>query len=285
MPSPLADIDAGIQVLDKWQQEFNRTRQEIENELTIVRWDFTDANKLFDKPKHMVYVLKDLQKTCKISQEFYAILSEELAAVTGSRTGIDSVREKVSEHVNKLADFKSDIFMPENIEDWKTSFTNFNTGVDTSEEETIALINSTFDTNLNSAAGAFDLLDNFNDVDTRPRIRDQFESKYDSVLDQYKIELVQMDKLFEDNKENPPIPKNFPPNSGAIAWARSIITRVKQPIDKFKTKPEILTQKPTGREVAKMYVELAKKLNEDYEGKSFVRWREKQSEAAITYLK
>ena len=94
-----------------------------------------------------------------------------------------------------------------------------------------------------------------------------------------------MDKLFEDNKENPPIPKNMPPNSGAIVWARSIITRVKQPIDKFKTKPEILTQKVTGREVAKMYVELAKKLNEDYEGKSFVRWREKQSEAAILYLK
>ena len=110
--------------------------------------------------------------------------------MTGSRTGIDSVREKVSEHVNKLASFHSDIFMPENIEDWKTSFTNFNTGVDTSEEETIALINATFDDNLNSAAGAFDLLDNFNDVDTRPKIREQFDSKYSSVLDQYKIELV-----------------------------------------------------------------------------------------------
>lgn len=161
--------------------------------------------------------------------------------MTGSRTGIDSVREKVSEHVNKLASFHSDIFMPENIEDWKTSFTNFNTGVDTSEEETIALINATFDDNLNSAAGAFDLLDNFNDVDTRPKIREQFDSKYSSVLDQYRIELINMDKLFEENKDCPPIPKNMPPNSGAIVWARSIITRVKQPIDKFKTKPAILT--------------------------------------------
>jgi len=56
-----------------------------------------------------------------------------------------------------------------------------------------------------------------------------------------------MDALFEENKDNPPIPKNMPPNSGAIAWARSIITRVKQPIDKFKTKPEILTHHDTGR--------------------------------------
>ena len=55
--------------------------------------------------------------------------------------------------------------------------------MESSEEETIALINSTFDTNLNSAAGAFDLLDNFNDVDTRPKIREQFDSKYSSVLE------------------------------------------------------------------------------------------------------
>ena len=187
--------------------------------------------------------------------------------------------------MNKLASFHNDIFMPENIDDWKASFSNFKTGVDTSEEETITLITTTFDENLNSAAGAFDLLANFNDVDTRPNIRKQFDSKYSSVLDQYKTELIQMDSLFEQSKDCPPIPKNMPPNSGAIAWARSIITRVKQPIDKFKTKPAILTSDATGREVAKMYVDLAKKLTEDYEGRSFNKWREKQSVEAIFYLK
>ena len=34
-----------------------------------------------------------------------------------------------------------------------------------------------------------------------------------------------------------------------------------------------------------MYVDLAKKLTEDYEGKSFNRWREKQSIDAISYLR
>lgn len=70
----------------------------------------------------MIIVLKDLKQTCIIAQQFYAILSEELAAVTGSRVGIDNVREKVSDHVNKLAGFHNDIFMPENIDDWKASF-------------------------------------------------------------------------------------------------------------------------------------------------------------------
>ena len=91
--------------------------------------------------------------------------------MTGSRIGIDNVREKIADHVNKLASFHSDIFLPENREEWNVAFTNFKTGVDTSEEETITLINNTFDGSLNSAGGAFDLLDNFNDVDTRPNIR------------------------------------------------------------------------------------------------------------------
>lgn len=138
---------------------------------------------------------------------------------------------------------------------------------------------------MNSAAGAFDLLDNFNDVETRPRIRDQFEHKYGDVLEQYRNELQRMRKLFEAHKHDPPIPKNMPPNSGAIAWARSIITRVKTPIDRFKTKSQILTGSATGKEVAKGYVDLAKQLTEDYEGKKFADWTKVKSDEAIRKLK
>lgn len=90
-----------------------------------------------------------------------------------------------------------------------------------------------------------------------------------------------MTKLFEENQDNPPIPKNMPPNAGAIVWARSIITRVKTPIDKFKVKSKILTDSPTGNKVAKMYVELAKRLNEEYEGKRFEKWKTEKSPHAI----
>ena len=105
------------------------------------------------------------------------------------------------------------------------------------------------------------------------------------MLGQYKSEIDQMDALFDENQLNPPIPKNMPPNSGSIAWARSIITRVRTPIDKFKTKPTILTGSATGREVAKMYVDLAKKLTEDYEGRRFDHWTRTKSPDAIGYLR
>lgn len=43
-----------------------------------------------------------------------------------------------------------------------------------------------------------------------------------------------MKHLFLKGKEEPPISKNMPPKSGAIAWARSIMGRIKTPIFKFK---------------------------------------------------
>lgn len=62
----------------------------------------------------MITILKNLKDTCRIVKEFYAILSNDLAAVTGSRDKIDGVREKVSDQVVKLSGFLNDIFAPEN---------------------------------------------------------------------------------------------------------------------------------------------------------------------------
>jgi len=114
------------------------------------------------------------------------------------------------------------------------------------EIETATLISNTFQNRLSSAEGAFDLLAKFKNVKTRKRIEDEFSNKYQNVMQAYNKEITEMSKLYETNKLNPPIPKNMPPTSGSICWARSIITRIKSPIDKFKTKPEILTKDALG---------------------------------------
>jgi len=69
-----------------------------------------------------------------------------------------------------------------------------------------------------------------------------------------------MDQLFQKGRHNPTISKNMPPKSGAIAWARSIMGRIKGPIYKFKTKENLL-QTETGKEVTLKYIQLAKQLD------------------------
>jgi hypothetical protein len=47
-----------------------------------------------------------------------------------------------------------------------------------------------------------------------------------------------MGDLFKAGKYNPPISKNMPLTAGSIAWARSIMGRIKAPIKKFKSKSD-----------------------------------------------
>jgi dynein heavy chain len=113
----------------------------------------------------------------------------------------------------------------------------------------VALIEKTFSDKLNSSEGAFDLLAKFQNVKTREKIKQTFNSKYENVLQTYQRELTQMETLFREGKKDPPISKNMPPKAGSIAWARSIMGRIKGPIKKFKEKSDQLMT-PTFKTVA-----------------------------------
>ena len=93
-----------------------------------------------------------------------------------------------------------------------------------------------------------------------------------------------MDFLFNKGKDNPPISKNMPPNAGAIAWARSIMGRIKTPIYKFKTRQDLLFS-TNGRQITKKYIALAKKLDVGYEKQKFDTWILHNTQTAIDLLK
>jgi dynein heavy chain len=106
---------------------------------------------------------------------------------------------------------------------------------------------------------------------------------YDGVLARYEVELNEMEELFERGKKDPPISKNMPPKAGCIAWARSIMGRIRAPIQKFKSKSDRLrTETFTG--VAYKYVKLAKELDKNYEQNMFDDWRKQNTEKAIRLL-
>jgi hypothetical protein len=58
------------------------------------------------------------------------------------------------------------------------------------------MINSTFKENLNSSTGAFDLLDKFKSIETRPKIKECLQDKYQDVLLRYANELEEMQEIF-----------------------------------------------------------------------------------------
>lgn len=230
---------------------------EIENETTLQRWDFPKSKEIFNKPKYMRQILEDIIVACNVIKEFNSLLGNDLKAVTGSSEQIDIVTDKVRECISKLEGFPHDVFDPEYDEQWKMIFEGFKHSIQQIEDETSNLINTTFREKLNSAEGAFDLLHKFKNIVTRPRIEEQLKNKYTDVLQRYGQEVAEMEQLYLKGKDSPPISKNMPPKAGAIAWARSIMGRIKTPIYKFKTK-EGLLQSAIGVQVTRQYINLAK---------------------------
>jgi dynein heavy chain len=91
----IALIQKGKSVLMKWKNEFYATKRVIEDESPNNRWDFMTAKDIFNIPQYMNKVLSDLEETCKIIHEFFAILGPDLTAVSGSKELIDEKIDKV----------------------------------------------------------------------------------------------------------------------------------------------------------------------------------------------
>jgi len=60
----IATIRQGISVLDQWNEKFQKTKMDIEQEVTIRRWDFPNVKNIFNKPKHMKMILENFQEAC-----------------------------------------------------------------------------------------------------------------------------------------------------------------------------------------------------------------------------
>lgn len=169
---------------------------DIETEITIRRWDFSNIKDIFVRPKHMLLILGNFNTACVVLQEFFAILGNDLKAVAGSSDPINAITDRVKDQVRKLETFNNDVFNPEYFTEWKTTFQTFQQQVDVIEVDTTVLITNTFKEKLNSSEGAFELLSKFKNVKTRPRIEDELSGKYKNVLARYKEELKNMEDLF-----------------------------------------------------------------------------------------
>ncbi|XP_029442962.1 dynein heavy chain 5, axonemal-like [Rhinatrema bivittatum] len=67
-----------------------------------------------------------------------------------------------------------------------------------------------------------------------------FTEKYMMVLHRYSRDLDLVRKLYQKQKENPPAPRNVPPITGKIMWARQLFRKIDQPMKFLKTRPEVL---------------------------------------------
>jgi dynein heavy chain len=271
-------IESGIEVLDKWFETYSKTRKEVDK--NEARWPY-DHRRLFEGTKQMTKVLQNLQFAAVCLKEFYSFLGDDLKKVTGDAEGIKEVIGLVDNLSKPLQEFTK-VFSSANSKAWESRFSKFLDDVVEIEERTKDMVDRAF-RELRSAEGAFDLIKNLKNIDTREPIKKHMQKKYTDILERYGEEIEQLHELTRINIDNPPITKGMPPVSGAVAWTESIFKRARRPLLKFMTH-EGLMDRPEGKATRNQFFELGKKIRKKHHVELVEAWKNKCSNSAVESL-
>jgi len=139
-------------------------------------------------------------------------------------------------------------------------FLEFNVNIHDLEIQLQGFVNSSFE-NISSTDHALGLLLQFQSILQRDMLKQDLENKYLVIFQNYAQDLEAVQKLYEKNKYEPPIPRNAPPVAGNIMWARQLLRRIESPMQKFAQNKNLMSTKES-KKIVKMYNKVAKALIE-----------------------
>ena len=116
-------------------------------------------------------------------------------------------------------------------------------------------------------------------------INRQMMDKFNDILEQFSRELMITRQIFDVNMNNPPATRNQPPVAGAIAWSRSLFSRVRKTMSRFQADAdEEMKSEAAAAECLRKYTSLAKTVMQ-FEKAWFRGWAENVDSMAMYHLK
>lgn len=194
------------ELLLQWKIEYQNIRMKLENDKrTFLIWNF-DHRILFDKTDYMSQICDDLIRLSSNLNEFYEIFSSEMKAVTGEEQMIDRVLGHVTNLKKSFLSCNFDIFNRENAQRWHLFIDEFQHRSSMIEQEAKVFIRASF-TQLRSAETALDMLMKFQKIDTTHVLAHEMMRQFTAILTKYCKEIDNIDDLFMQSRNNPPIVK------------------------------------------------------------------------------
>ncbi|KAI9142914.1 dynein heavy chain and region D6 of dynein motor-domain-containing protein [Paraphysoderma sedebokerense] len=117
----------------------------------------------------------------------------------------------------------------------------------------------------------FRLLDSFAGLLTRPVIQKDFAKKYNDLLKWYSTDLEEVNQIFLQYKDNPPIHYNMAPVTGGMLWVAELKERLDRVMEKLRALGPNLWQSEDAKLIAVKYETLHNLLTK-YEADLFHKW-------------
>ena len=219
-------------------------------------------NSLFMRLDNFLDRCHDVLDLVQTIEQFYRLERIDVGGTKGKQLS-ETVQQIFGEFQAVVTHFQQMDYdlMDVDAEEFKTDFDEFKSTVEELEKRIGSLLTEGFEDS-NSLVGRFKLLDSFSGLLERPVIEDELEKRYLTIVHQVSSDLRASQELFLTYRDDPPIPSNLPPFSGAITWCRGIKDRIKKPIQKMKKLHRNIMEREESKETAKLHENLVESLDE-----------------------
>ncbi|KAK1192580.1 DYH8 protein, partial [Pygoscelis papua] len=232
-------------LLKEYQKCFHETKQEILETLGEKTFEVSEMY-IFGKSEAFCRRLEKITEMITVVQTFCAL---SLSTIEG----IDIMAVKFKNIYQSVQKKQYDILDPRKTE-FDVDFVNFMAKIEGLEIQIQTFMRTCFGRIL-SSQHALQLLQRFQNL-RMPCLQEETVCTVGCILQHYVAELEATKKLYQIQKDNPPLARNMPPVAGKILWVRQLFRRINEPINYFHKKSNILAT-PEGKAVVRLYNSIA----------------------------
>ncbi|NWR08769.1 DYH8 protein, partial [Paradoxornis webbianus] len=244
-PVVIGKINECICLLKEYQKCFRESRQETSEHLGERALEVSEMY-IFGKSEAFCRRLEKIMKMIAIEQNFDALTQ---CAVEG--IDLMAVKFKNIYHIFQKKPYDT---LDPTVTEFDVDFVKFMSEVERLETQLQNFMRTCFRKIL-SSQNSLQLLQRFQNLNM-PCLQEEIASTVSCILQHYVAELEATKKLYQTQKDDPPLARNMPPIAGKILWVRQLFRRINEPITYFHKHSDILAS-PEGKAVVQSYNKLA----------------------------
>ncbi|NXQ74857.1 DYH8 protein, partial [Quiscalus mexicanus] len=244
-PVVTGKINDCIYLLREYQKCFHEARQETSKNLGEKALEVSEVY-IFGKSEAFCRRLEKIMEMIAIEQNFNALTQ---CAIEG--IDLMAVKFKNIYHIFQKKPYDT---LDPHVTEFDVDFVKFMTEVERLETQLQNFMRTCFRKIL-SSQNSLQLLQRFQSLNM-PCLQEETAHTISCILQHYVAELEATKKLYQTQKDDPPLARNMPPIAGKILWVRQLFRRVNEPISYFHKHSDILAS-PEGKAVVQSYNKLA----------------------------
>ena len=266
-------ITEGQVCLMKWRTTYIQIQDEINKTETDTQWNF-DHQFLFNVTDYMGEKCDELLEIVSILEYYNTLLGSKLRSIMPESVSLDKTLLAVDAIKQQIQSLSINPFEKKVSYTWTQILQNIKLNVAGLDQQVTHLIQNIFDGDLHNVKSTFGLLNFFKGLKSSIKndvidIKGILQTRMDTILQQYILEIDRVEELFNKHCSNPPLTKNQPSVAGAMHWGTSLYVGLKQTILKFQD--ENMLSSPIGKQVKRKYIEVCRILK-DYVTSKFYQW-------------